>query len=68
MRKLRVPERALMFDCPWTGHVFDDRVVVRNSAAPHILGRRCAKCLCLIYIIQEQSQVVGLDGNPLAKA
>jgi len=58
----------VMWDCPWAGHLYDDRFALRNSAQPNVLGLRCVKCGCLIYVIQEQSQIVGVDGAPLAKA
>lgn len=58
----------VVFDCPWTGHVFDDRFALRNSAAPNVIGYRCVKCEALVYKYLEMSQVVGPDGNPLAKA
>lgn len=60
--------REVMWDCPWTGHLYDDRFALRNSAVPNVLGLRCVKCGCLIYVIQEQSQIVGADGAPLPKA
>jgi hypothetical protein len=60
--------REVLFDCPWTGHLYDDRFALRNSSAPNVLGLRCVKCGCLIYTVQEQSQIVGADGNPLPKA
>lgn len=63
-----VPKHALMFDCPWTGHLADDRLVIRNSSAPNVIGQRCVKCGCLVYTIMEQSQIIGSDGMPLPKA
>ena len=60
--------RDVMWDCPWVGHLYDDRFALRNSSAPNVIGMRCVKCGCLIYTIQEQSQVVGMDGLPLARA
>ena len=60
--------REVAFDCPWTGHLLDDRFVLRNSAAPNVLGHRCVKCGCLIYTVMRQSQVVGPDGLPLPAA
>lgn len=60
--------REVAFDCPWAGHLKDDRFVLRNSAAPNVIGLRCVKCGCLIYEFLEQSQIVGADGEPLAKA
>lgn len=60
--------RVVKFDCPWAGHLYDDRFALRNSAAPNVIGFRCVKCGCLIYEIHEQSQVVGPDGMPLPKA
>lgn len=59
--------REVVFDCPWTGHLFDDVLVVRNSAVPNLIGRRCAKCGCLIYVLMELAQIVGADGESLAK-
>jgi hypothetical protein len=71
MGGLRVSRRArlkLAYDCPWEGHLFGDGVIVRNSAAPNVLGRQCVKCRCLVYEVMEMSQVVGPDGVPLPKA
>lgn len=69
MRKLRkpVPKKALVFDCPWEGHVFDPNFVIRNSSAPNVVGHRCVKCKCLIYLVVKQSSVLGVDGVPLPK-
>jgi hypothetical protein len=68
--KMRVGKgpRTLVFDCPWEGHLYDDRLVLRNSSAPNVLGRRCVKCGCLIYEVMELSQVVDANGEPLAKS
>ena len=60
--------RDVAFDCPWTGHLYDDRFRLRNSAAPNVMGLRCVKCGCLIYEVMEASQIVGADGQPLPKA
>lgn len=76
MKKIRVKlegppgqeSASLLFDCPWNGHLADDRMVLRNSNAPNVIGHRCVKCGCLVYSFLEQSQVVGPDGNPLAGA
>lgn len=79
MRKLRVKLEGpqadeqgealpLLFDCPWLGHLADDRMVLRNANAPNVIGHRCVKCGCLVYSYLEQSQVVGADGKPLAAA
>lgn len=60
--------RNALFDCPWAGHLADPSFVLRNSAAPNVIGHRCLKCGCLIYEILEQSQIVGPAGEPLPKA
>lgn len=69
MSRVTQPDlRQTLFDCPWTGHLADDRLVVRNSSAPNLIGHRCVKCGCMVYELLEQSQIVGTDGEPLAKA
>jgi hypothetical protein len=79
MRKLRVKFDGpvsdedgkpvpLLFDCPWFGHLPDDRMVLRNSSAPNVIGHRCVKCGCLVYSVLPASQIVGADGGPLAGA
>lgn len=60
--------REVEFDCPWTGHLLTDMLVVRNPAVPNLLGRLCVKCNCMVYVLVEQSQIVGADGVPMAKA
>lgn len=60
--------REVVFDCPWVGHLHDDRFVLRNGMAPNVIGHRCVKCGCLIYELMEQSQLVGADGMPLPQA
>lgn len=60
--------REVRYDCPWEGHMYDDRFRLMNSAAPNVIGFRCVKCGCLIYEVMEQSQIVGTDGMPLPKA
>lgn len=68
-RRISQRERArVAFDCPWEGHLRDDRFVLRNSAAPNVIGFRCVKCHCLLYEYQELAQVVGPHGEPLPKA
>lgn len=57
----------LLFDCPWLGHDPDPALVLRNASAPNVIGRRCVKCGCLIYIVLEQSKIVDAAGEPLAK-
>lgn len=57
----------LLFDCPWLGHDLDPALVLRNASAPNVLGRRCVKCGCLIYMVIEQSAIVNAAGQPLAQ-
>lgn len=67
--KVELPNtRLVLFDCPWTGHLYDDRLVFRNSTAPNVIGHRCVKCGCLVYEVMVQSQIVGPGGDPLPKA
>lgn len=67
--KVELPNmRVVMFDCPWQGHVYDPGFVLRNSAAPSIIGHRCMKCGCLIYERVTPSSIIGPDGAPLAEA
>lgn len=77
MRKVRIKFEGppidgepvpLLFDCPWFGHLPDERMVLRNANAPNVIGRRCVKCGCLIYTVMEQSQIVDAAGAPLPKA
>lgn len=59
--------RDVAFDCPWNGHEFDPNFVIRNSTAPNVIGQRCAKCGCLIYLFVEPSKIVGPGGELLPK-
>lgn len=59
--------RETVFDCPWIGHLYDDRFRLRNSSAPNVLGMRCVKCGCLIYELIETSPIVGPGGESLPK-
>ena len=73
MRKIRKPgpkgaPPKLKFNCPWVGHAFDPNFELRNSSAPHIVGKRCAKCGCLVYLHVKQSVIVGPGGVPLTRA
>jgi hypothetical protein len=61
---LRGPVR---FDCPWTGHVADPRLRIRNSQMPNLIGVRCVKCGALIYEFIEASAIVGPGGEALPK-
>ena len=68
MKVTRPNWRDVAFDCPWEGHLLDDRFVLRNSSAPNVIGHRCVKCRCLIYVIMEMSQIVGAAGEPLPQS
>ena len=57
--------REVLFDCPWQGHLADPDFLVVNSSAPNVIGLRCLKCGCLVYINRPTSPVVGPDGEAL---
>ena len=57
--------RVVQFDCPWTGHLMDPGFRLINAAQPNIIGLRCVKCGCLIYVVREVSELVGPGGEAL---
>lgn len=48
----------LLWDCPWADHSPDPFFILRNAAAPQLIGQRCEKCGCLYYTLLPASDAV----------
>jgi len=59
--------RAVVFDCPWTGHLVGSELVVATKLHPYI-GRVCVKCGAMIYQRVERSLLIDGAVYPVAPA